>query len=133
MDRLEAMRVFVRVVETGSFSAVAREANIGQPAVSKQVAALEEHLHARLLHRTSRNLNLTEAGQIYYEAAVRLLSDLENTEQAVGRGQTQPSGLLRVALSAGLVGSSSSHCSRHLTRDILKLPLILSCRIATWI
>ena len=101
MDRLDAMRLFVRVVETGSFSAVAREANIGQPAVSKQIAALEEHLRARLLHRTSRTLSLTEAGQIYYEAAVRLLSDLDDTEQAVGRGQTQPSGLLRVALSAG--------------------------------
>ncbi|MGA2293421.1 helix-turn-helix domain-containing protein, partial [Bradyrhizobium sp.] len=63
MDRLDAMRLFVRVVETGSFSAVAREANIGQPAVSKQIAALEEHLRAQLLHRTSRNLSLTEAGQ----------------------------------------------------------------------
>ena len=101
MDRLDAMRIFVRVVETGSFSAVAREANIGQPAVSKQVAALEEHLRAQLLHRTSRNLTLTESGQIYYESAVRLLSDLDDTEQAVGRGQTQPSGLLRVTLSAG--------------------------------
>ena len=101
MDRLEAMRLFVRVVETGSFSAVAREANIGQPAVSKQIAALEAHLRAQLLHRTSRNLNLTEAGQSYYERVVRLLSDLDDTEQAVGQGQTQPSGLLRIALSAG--------------------------------
>ena len=101
MDRIDAMRLFVRVVETGSFSAVAREANIGQPAVSKQIAALEEHLRAQLLHRTSRNLSLTEAGQIYYEATVRLLSDLDDAEQAVGRGQTQPSGLLRVTLSAG--------------------------------
>ena len=101
MDRLDAMRLFLRVVETGSFSAVAREANVGQPAVSKQIAALEEHLRAQLLHRTSRNLSLTEAGQIYYEATVRLLGDLDDAEQAVGRGQTQPSGLLRVALSAG--------------------------------
>ena len=101
MDRLDAMRLFVRVVETGSFSAVAREANIGQPAVSKQIAALEEHLRAQLLHRTSRNLSLTEAGQIYYESTVRLLSALDDAEQAVGRGQSQPSGLLRVTLSAG--------------------------------
>ncbi len=101
MDRIDAMRLFVRVVETGSFSAVAREANIGQPAVSKQIAALEAHLRAQLLHRTQRNLSLTEAGQIYYEASVRLLADLDDAEQAVGRGQTQPSGLLRVTLSAG--------------------------------
>ncbi len=101
MDRLDAMRLFVRVVETGNFSAVAREANIGQPAVSKQIAALEAHLRAQLLHRTSRSLNLTEAGQIYYDAAVRLLAAFEATEQAVGRGQRLPSGLLRISLSAG--------------------------------
>ena len=101
MDRLDAMRLFTRVVETGSFSAVAREAGVGQPAVSKQVAALEEHLGAQLLHRTSRNLGLTEAGRTYYEATVRLLSDLDDAESLVGRGQTQPSGLLRVSLSAG--------------------------------
>ncbi len=101
MDRLEAMRLFVRVVETGSFSAVAREANIGQPAVSKQIAALETYLRAQLLHRSSRSLGLTESGLIYYEAALRVLTDLDDVEQAVGRGATQPAGLLRVALSAG--------------------------------
>lgn len=101
MDRLDAMRLFVRVVETGSFSAVAREAGVGQPAVSKQIAALEQHLGASLLNRSSRALNLTDAGQVYYDATVRLLEDLDHAETSVGRGQTQPSGLLRVALSAG--------------------------------
>ena len=61
MDRLDAIKIFVRVVESGSFSAVARELGIGQPAISKQVAALEEHLGAQLLMRTSRSLSLTEA------------------------------------------------------------------------
>lgn len=101
MDRLDAIKLFVRVAETGSFSAVAREANIGQPAVSKQVAALEAHLGAQLMHRTSRSLALTEAGQAFYEAGVRLLSDLEAAEALVGAGQSRPSGLLRVSLSAG--------------------------------
>ena len=101
MDRLEAIRLFVRVAESGSFSAVAREANIGQPAVSKQVAALEQHLGAQLMHRTSRSLTLTEAGQAFYEAGVKLLSDLEAAESLVGAGQSRPSGLLRVSLSAG--------------------------------
>jgi DNA-binding transcriptional LysR family regulator len=56
MDRLDAIKIFVRVVESGSFSAVARELGVGQPAVSKQVASLEAHLGAQLLMRTSRNL-----------------------------------------------------------------------------
>lgn len=101
MDRLDAIRLFVRVAESGSFSAVARESNIGQPAVSKQVAALEQHLGAQLMHRTSRSLTLTEAGQAFYEAGVKLLSDLEAAESLVGAGQSRPSGLLRVSLSAG--------------------------------
>ena len=63
MDQLEAIRMFVRAVDSGSFSAVAREAGIGQPAVSKQIAALEARLGAQLLRRTSRSLSVTEAGQ----------------------------------------------------------------------
>ena len=101
MDRLDAIRLFVRVAETGSFSAVAREANVGQPAVSKQVAALERRLGAQLMHRTSRSLTLTEAGQVFYEAAIRLLGDLDAARAQVGAGRSRPSGLLRVSLSAG--------------------------------
>jgi LysR family transcriptional regulator for bpeEF and oprC len=85
MDRLEGMKIFVRVVESGSFSAVARELGTGQPAISKQVAALEEHLGAQLVMRTSRSLSLTEAGRDFYESAVRLISDLEAAESRVGR------------------------------------------------
>ncbi|MBY0610561.1 MAG: LysR family transcriptional regulator [Beijerinckiaceae bacterium] len=118
MDRLDAIRLFVRVAESGSFSAVAREANIGQPAVSKQVAALEAHLGAQLMHRTSRNLMLTEAGQAFYEAGVKLLSDLEAAEALVGVGQSRPSGLLRISLSAGfgrlhVVPQLPAFCSRY--------------------
>ena len=76
MDRLDAIRMFVRVVECGSFSAVAREAGVGQPAISKQITGLETHLGAQLLRRTSRSLSLTEAGQEFYESAVRLIKDL---------------------------------------------------------
>lgn len=98
MDQIAAIRTFVRVVESGSFSAVAREAGVGQPAISKQVTALEAHLGAQLLRRTSRSLSLTEAGQDFYEAAVRLVDDLEAAEQRVGRGQSAPSGLLRLTV-----------------------------------
>jgi LysR family transcriptional regulator, regulator for bpeEF and oprC len=99
MDQLEAIRMFVRVVDSGSFSAVARETGIGQPAVSKQIAALEARLGAQLLRRTSRSLSVTEAGQDFYESAVRLVDDLETAVSRVGRGQTAPSGLVRVTVA----------------------------------
>ena len=65
MDRLDVMRLFVRIAETGSFSRAARAAGVGQPTASKQIALLEERLGARLLQRTSRRLNLTDEGQAY--------------------------------------------------------------------
>jgi len=97
MDRFEGIKIFVRVVESGSFSAVARELGTRQPAISKQVAALEEHLGAQLLVRTSRSLSLTEAGRDFYESAVRLISDLEAAESRIGSGQASPSGVVRVS------------------------------------
>lgn len=102
MDRLAALQLFVRVVETGSFSQAARAEGVGQPTVSKQIATIEERLGAQLLRRTSRGLNLTAAGQDYYESAVRLLGEFEEAEARVGRGQVAPAGLVRVATSPAL-------------------------------
>lgn len=99
MDRLDAIGLFVRVVDSGSFSAVARTLGVGQPAVSKQVAALEAHLGAQLLQRTSRSLTLTEAGRDFYESAVRLVGDIEAAESRVGRGRIAPSGLVRATVA----------------------------------
>jgi LysR family transcriptional regulator for bpeEF and oprC len=99
MDQIAAMRMFVRVVESGSFSAVARETGVGQPAVSKQITALEAHLGTQLLRRTSRSLSLTDTGQDFHEAAVRLLDDLAAAEARVGHGQRAPSGLIRVSVA----------------------------------
>src|SRR5689334_11410477 len=101
MDRLEGIKIFVRVVESGSFSAVARELGTGQPAISKQIAALEERLGAQLLMRTSRSLSLTEAGRDFYESAVPLISDLEAAESRIGSGQASPSGVVRVTAAPG--------------------------------
>jgi LysR family transcriptional regulator for bpeEF and oprC len=102
MDRLEALRLFVRVVETGSFSRAAREEGLGQPAVSKQIAALEERLGAQLLNRTSQGVGATAAGQDLYESALRLLGDFEEAEGRISRGQLAPAGLVRVATSPAL-------------------------------
>jgi DNA-binding transcriptional LysR family regulator len=99
MDQIAAVRMFVRVVESGSFSAVARASGVGQPAVSKQITALETHLGAQLLRRTSRSLSLTEAGQDFYESAVRLIDEWEEARTRVGRGQSSPSGLVRVTVA----------------------------------
>lgn len=97
MDRLQAMQMFVRVAESGSFSAAAREIHTTQSAVSKQVAALERHLGARLLSRTTRSLALTEAGDRYFEQARRLLAEVAEAEEAARAGSRQLRGWLRVA------------------------------------
>lgn len=101
MDKLQAMRTFVRVVEAGSFSAVAHEADVTQGAISKQVAALEADLGAKLLTRTTRSLALTEEGARYFEQARRLVAEIADAEGAVRTGAQQLSGWLRVAASVG--------------------------------
>lgn len=96
MDRLAAMELFSRVVETGSFSAAAREIGLGQPAVSKAVASLEARLGVRLLARSTRRLSPTEAGLAFYDHARRALAEAEEAEVAargLGAGLT---GRLRV-------------------------------------
>jgi LysR family transcriptional regulator for bpeEF and oprC len=98
MDKFDSMQMFVRVIEKGSFSAVAKQRGIGQPAVSKQISALEEELGTELIHRTSRSIALTEAGRDFYESALRILDDLESATSRIGRGQTSPKGIIRVTV-----------------------------------
>ena len=87
MDRLQAMEVFVRVVESGSFSAAARDLKIGQPAVSKIVAGLETHLGIRLLVRSTHQLTPTDAGQTFYERARHVVIGADEAEIAArGKG-----------------------------------------------
>lgn len=100
MDLLAAFRTFVRVAESGSFSAVAREVGATQPAISRQIATLEQHLDARLIQRTTRSLTLTEDGRDLLAHARRVLDCVEEAETAVGRRQGAPSGLVRIATPA---------------------------------
>jgi DNA-binding transcriptional LysR family regulator len=97
MDRLVAMRQFATVVETGSFSAAARRLNMGQPAVSKAIANLEEYLGVRLLTRTTRAQHLTEAGQRYYERARIVLDEADEAEAAAREAALSLAGRLRLA------------------------------------
>lgn len=97
-NELDLLRTFVRVVERGSFSAVAREAGIGQPAVSKKIAALEAQLGALLVRRSSRHLTPTDAGQELYAAAVRAVDELDAARARVSARQIAPSGIARVTV-----------------------------------
>src|SRR6478735_6070415 len=99
MDRLQAMEMFVRVVETGSFSKAASEFSTTQPTVTKQVAAIEARLNVRLLNRNTRGVSLTEAGALYYEKCKTIVHEAQEADNVVRLRQTQAHGLLRVGAS----------------------------------
>ncbi|HEY1226302.1 MAG TPA: LysR family transcriptional regulator, partial [Ramlibacter sp.] len=96
MDRIQAMQVFARVVETGSFTRAAESAGLPKGSVTKLVQQLEERLKVRLLHRTTRRVTVTADGAAYYERASRLLNDLDDIEASLSNAQANPSGRLRV-------------------------------------
>ncbi|CAG2082144.1 LysR family transcriptional regulator [Xanthomonas euroxanthea] len=101
MDRFLLMTCFARAVEMGSFSAAGRDLGLGQPNVSRHVAALEQHLQTRLLNRSTRKLVLTPEGERYYAEVRRILDAVGESEMAL-RDDVQPSGLLRVACPTAL-------------------------------
>lgn len=96
MDRFDAMLAFTRVVELASFTKAALSLNLPKTTVSAQVLALESRLRVKLLNRTTRHVSVTTDGAAYYERAVRLLHELEETESAIGQATTSPKGRLRV-------------------------------------
>jgi DNA-binding transcriptional LysR family regulator len=97
MNRLAAMEAFVRVVDAGSFSAAARHLRLGQPAVSKIVAQLEERLGVQLLLRSTQGLTPTEAGQSFYEGAKRTIEEADEAEIAARGANASLSGELRIS------------------------------------
>ena len=99
MDRLEAMRVFSQVVESGSFSAAAARLGLSATAASRHVAELEAHLQTRLLNRTTRRVSLTESGRAFYERTVQMLADLEEAEQEASRAAIVPRGTIKLTTS----------------------------------
>jgi DNA-binding transcriptional LysR family regulator len=119
MDRFAALEAFVRVAEAHSFSEAARRLRVAKSVVSRQVSALEAELGARLLHRTTRSLNLTEAGRAYYERASRILDDLADADRAVTQLQASPRGRLRISapMSFGLL-----HLAPALADFLLRYP-----------
>ena len=99
MDLIGGLRSFVRVVETGSFSAVSRENQVSQSAVTRQIAQLEQHFGARLFHRTTRRLSLTDDGQGLLTHARHLIEAADEMETALGRQSSAPTGLVRLGTS----------------------------------
>lgn len=99
MDRLQAMEIFVRVVESGSFSKTAAEFRTTQPTVTKHIAGLEQRLKARLLNRNTRGVSPTESGSLYYEKCRGILRATEEADVMVRTGQRQAQGQLRVGSS----------------------------------
>jgi DNA-binding transcriptional LysR family regulator len=99
MDRVTAMQLFVRAVECGSFSRAASDLNLTQPTVTKQVAALEAQLGARLLNRNTRGISPTEVGRLYYEKCKVILQQLEEAEHIASQRQGEVHGTLRIATS----------------------------------
>jgi DNA-binding transcriptional LysR family regulator len=102
MDMLSAMRIFIRVVERGSLSAAARDLGLGQPTVSERVEKLEKHLSARLLYRTTRSVQATDAGARFYDYAKRAIEAAEEAEAAVASAETSLTGTFRIAAPHGL-------------------------------
>jgi len=103
---LNEVLVFARVIQAGSFTAAARMLGMPKSSVSKKVADLEARLGTRLLQRTTRRLGLTDAGRLYFERCARVVTEVEEADQAVLELQAAPRGLLRatVPLSFGVLG-----------------------------
>lgn len=131
MDRFQAMATFVRVVDTGSFSAAARLLHVGQPAVSKTIAQLEERLRVRLLNRSTHGLSPTEAGLRYYERARASLQEADEAELAARDANAGLSGRLRVSAATTF---ARLHVVPHLPRFLaehpeLEIDMILDDRV----
>lgn len=109
MDRIEAMRTFVTVVNEGSFTSAADRLAMSPQLASKYVSQLEQHLGVRLLNRTTRKLHLTEAGARYHQHAQQVLDDINDMENQLGDLQTQARGLLRISAPV-------SFATRHMAR-----------------
>lgn len=102
MDRFDALQAFARVVETGSFTKAARALDVSKTTVTQLVQQLEAHLRVKLLHRTTRQLRVTEDGAAYYERVVRLLADLDDADTSLSDATAALKGRLRVDVPSPL-------------------------------
>lgn len=117
MDQLQAMRVYVRVAELGSFTAAADNLGLLKATVSNAVRQLENELGTRLLHRTTRKVQMTQDGQVYFERCRDLLADMEELSSLFSSGEDRPlRGRLRVDMPLGLARTVIPHLPAFLAR-----------------
>ena len=102
MDRFDAMQAFARVVETGSFTKAAMTLHMSRASVTQLVQQLEARLRVRLLHRTTRKVNVTADGAAYYERVLHVLADVDDAETSLSGGAQSPRGRLRVDVPSPL-------------------------------
>ncbi|MDM0066567.1 LysR substrate-binding domain-containing protein [Variovorax sp. J31P207] len=134
MDQLLALRVFVRIAESGTFSKAADSMNIPRPTVTKLVQDLERHLATKLLHRTTRRVSVTPEGAAYYERATRLIGDLDEMDESASRARAQPRGRIRVDVGSvlanmilipALPGFRARHPDLHIDLGVSDRPIDL--------
>lgn len=130
MDRLQAMQVFTRVVDTNSFTRAAETLDMPRASVTTIIQNLEAFLGVRLMHRTTRRLSLTPDGAAYYERCNRILADVEETEASFQRGNKKPHGKLRIDMpgSIGRLIVIPSLCEFHTRYPDIDLQLGLTDR-----
>lgn len=115
MDKLQAMQIFTRVVETNSFSRAADAVHLPRASVTRIIQELEAHLKVRLLNRTTRSLSLTEQGGVYYERCVKVLADIDAAEEDLSAAFHTPRGKIRVDMP-GFIGKHIVLPALHLFR-----------------
>lgn len=113
MDQLKAMRVFVAVIDAGSFNGAAEALRVSPAAVTRHVAELEEHLGARLINRTTRRLALTEVGEAYLDKTRQILTEVEEAEALAGAAAREPRGHVRVLIPPAI---AVHQLAKHLPR-----------------
>ncbi|KAA0893501.1 LysR family transcriptional regulator [Oryzomonas rubra] len=118
---LEDLRLFCAVVRNRSFIATATELGVSPAYVSKRVALLEDVLHVRLLHRTTRRVSLSEDGEMVYRWAQRIIEDVEQMAESVTTAKTTPRGLLRISASAGF---GRKRIAPALSELVVRYPLL---------
>lgn len=135
MDRIELMSMYVRIVETGSLSTVAKELKLTQPTVSKRLEHLEKHLKVRLLARSTQGVRPTEAGQRYYEASKKLVADVGQLESSVSRERERVAGVLRLnfPVAFGQEALTSIVCAFHAAHPEVRVELTLTDRLVDFV
>ncbi len=105
MNKLQAMEVFVAVVDAGGFTRASEHLQIPKATVTTLIQALEKELSVKLLHRTTRQISVSADGAAYYERCLRILSDVREAEESLSHNRARPSGRLRVDVSTGMASS----------------------------